>query len=318
MEGEVPAEFIIARNLITADTAMMPRMTREERRRLVIELCEKDEYQLILLLDEGYEITAADVEHIDARQMLGYACVNGNLELAVWLANRFEFGAQDVVDIHLERVCSNGHARILGWLTDRFHLTAKYIRTRSMLFNACLSGDLDFVRWLVGRFGLTARDAREDHHRLLRHVCMSGRAQVTAWIVAHFGLGRPGSDLSSAIMAQHVYARVDSEEKYLRAIAWIEQMRPIRLGPRKCRRIIQYAVDNKYLNVIRWMAQRYGLTQTDMLVWLARGNMLPWLTWFKRSWLSAQNAVWTETGDVVAAQWPAGITSMLLAPNGAE
>ena len=154
------AEFIIARNLITADTAMMPRMTREERRRLVIELCEKDEYQLILLLDEGYEITAADVEHIDARQMLGYACVNGNLELAVWLANRFEFGAQDVVDIHLERVCSNGHARILGWLTDRFHLTAKYIRTRSMLFNACLSGDLDFVRWLVGRSDYGARRAR--------------------------------------------------------------------------------------------------------------------------------------------------------------
>ena len=74
---------------------MMPRMTVGERCALADKLCEEDEFQLVLLLDESYGITAADVGHKDARSMLNHACVNGNLELAVWLANWYELQAPE-------------------------------------------------------------------------------------------------------------------------------------------------------------------------------------------------------------------------------
>ena len=121
--------------------------------------------------------------------MLHHACVNGNLDLAVWLANRFEFQTRDITGKWLQTVCSDGHAHIMKWLTDRFHLTAAHIRARDVLLYACFSGDPAFVRWLVGRFGLTARDARVDHHRLLWCMCAAEQIQMTAWIMGHFGLG---------------------------------------------------------------------------------------------------------------------------------
>ena len=274
-------------------SATIPCMTAEEWCELMVKLCADNEYQLILALDECCAIATADVEHKEACAMLGLACRNGNLDLAVWLANQFEFRTQDILT-RLGSVCAGGHVQIMKWMTDRFRLTAAHIRARSVLLNACRSGDLDFVRWVVERFGLTARDARVDHHRLLWCVCASGRVQMTTWIVEHFGLGRPGSCPSLVSMKRYASIYITSDDYYLRAIRWLEKMQAVRLGSRGCQRLLWYAIKHKHINVIRWMAHRYDLTQKDLAL----------LVWGDRWLNSVQDAVWTEAGDVVAVQWP--------------
>ena len=273
-------------------SATIPCMMAEERCALVVKLCEDDEFQLILLLDESYEIMAAGVGHEEARVMLGHACRNGNLDLVVWLANQFEFQTQDIL-ARLDIVCARGHAHIMRWLTDRFRLTAAHIRARSVLLHACRSGDLDFVRWVVERFGLTARDARKGHNRLLWCLRSFRLEQVTALIVTHFGLGRPGSCLSLAVMIRYGGPYIAIDEHCLRAIWWLEKTQAVRLGPRACHHFMQYAVGNKYLNVIQWIVHRYGFTQKDLTIPM----------WSDRQWLdSVRDTVWTEVDEVVAVQ----------------
>ena len=275
-------------------STMLPRIRAVERYGLVAMLCRNDEFQLILLLGESYELTAADVRHEQACRMLEHACWNGNLDLAVWLANRFEFQTEDVV-MRLGDVCARGHAHIMRWLTDRFRLTAAHIRACGVLLHACCSGDLDFARWMVGRFGLTVRDARKNHHRLLWHLCISGQARVTAWIMGHFGLGMPGSRLSLTVMTRYTAQNVASDEHYLCAIRWIEQTQAIRLRPRESHHFMEDALDKRHLNRIRWIAHRHGLLQKD----IARP------AWVDRRWLKVMDkAVWTEAGEVAAVQWP--------------
>lgn len=276
-------------------SAAAPCMTIEERNALLAELCKNDEYRLILLLDESREIRAADVEHKDACQMLNCACENGNLDLAVWLASRFEFRTQDVIEMELHHVCFKAHIHIMKWLTDRFRLGVAHVRARNILFNACMSGDIDFVRWVVGRFGLTARDARKDHHRLIWRMCTSGRVQVTAWIMEHFGLGRPGSSLSLVAVKRYAGIYVVPDEHYLRAVRWIERLQAIRLGSRGCHWLLRQAIKDEHINVIRWIVHRYDFTQKDLA--------LP--RWFDHRWLNeVQDTVWTEAGEVVVVQWP--------------
>ena len=268
-------------------SAMMPRMTVGERRSLMVRLCEDGEFQLVLLLDESYEITAADMGHKDACVTLGHACENGNLELAVWIASRFEFQTQDVIG-QLEYVCIRGHAHVMRWLTDRFRLTAAHIRAHNVLLHACCSGDLDFVRWVAGRFGLTARDAREENHRLLWHTCMYKHAQVVTWIMEHFGLGRPGSRLSLDGMFTGMW--FITEEQHLRAIWLLEKTQWVRLRPYMYRRFMQCAIEGEFLDMLRWILHRYGLTQKD----LTRP------AWGNRRWLDVVwDKVWTEAGEVV-------------------
>ena len=275
-------------------SAVMPRMTAGERCALVDMLCRDDEFRLILLLDESYEITTADVEHRQACALLDNACWNGNLDLAVWLANRFEFQTEDVVT-RVDDVCARGHIHVMKWLTDRFRLTAAHARKRNILLYTCWSGDLDFVQWVVGRFGLTARDARKNHHCLLWRLCTSGRAQVTAWVVEHFGLGLPGSRLSLAVMPRAIGPYIPNDEQSMRAIRWIEKAQAIRLGPRKCRRLLYHAIGYQHLTVMRWVVHRHDLMQKDLA--------LP--AWLDRRWLDVMwHKVWTEAGEVGAVQWP--------------
>ena len=273
-------------------SAVAPRMTIRERTELMIDLCANDEHTLILLLDETHEIRAADVEHWGACRMLSHACGNGNLDLAVWLASRFEFGTPDVAEMDIYHVCYKAHIHIMKWLTNRFRLTAVHIRARSILRDACMSGDLDFVRWVIGRFGLTARDAREYSHRLIWRLCDIEQVQMTAWIMEHFGLGRPGSSLSFVTMRRYAGIYIGTDKQYLCAIRWIEKIQAIRLGPRKCRKLLHHAVENRYIDLLQWITHRYGLAQKDLA--------LP--AQFDR-WLNeVRDTVWTEAGEVVAVR----------------
>lgn len=276
-------------------SAMVPGITLEELRELVIEVCKEDEYWLMRSFDESYEITAANVAHGDACRMLGIVCENGNLELAVWLASRFEFGTRDIARKWLHNVCSEGHMHIMKWLTDRFRLTAAHIREYNVFFDVCWSGDLDFVRWTVRRFGLTARDARKDNHHILWSMCVTHQVRVAAWIITHFGLGRPGSNLSLVTLMR--YAVTDTQ--YLRIIRLVEKTQSIRLGTRQCNHTVRTAIRRAHINVLRWVAHRYGLMREDTAARLA----LP--AWLDRIWReSVRDAVWTEAGEVIAVQWP--------------
>ena len=112
----------------------------------LLDACERNLTEVVksLLEAEGVEVDARDETY--QRTALHFACVNGNMELAMALVDR---GA----DVH-----------------------ARDVDQRTPLHDACINGHLEFAMALLDR-GADV-DAEDDDQRTLLFACVNGRSEV--------------------------------------------------------------------------------------------------------------------------------------------
>ncbi len=74
------------------------------------------------LLTQHFKLTTSDVRAV-ASTGFYWACVNGHLHTAQWLAMRFSLTTADVCGgSPLRHMCSGGHHQVAQWLSRRFDL----------------------------------------------------------------------------------------------------------------------------------------------------------------------------------------------------
>jgi hypothetical protein len=98
---------------------------------------------------------------------LRFACENGRLAAARWLADRFGLSAGDARAADnwaVRSACENGHLAVAQWLVERFGLEGGDIRAEGgyALKLASWNGHLDVARWLVESFDLAASGPQAD------------------------------------------------------------------------------------------------------------------------------------------------------------
>eukprot|EP00039_Didymoeca_costata_P019583 m.338114 g.338114 ORF g.338114 m.338114 type:complete len:1030 (-) comp18317_c0_seq1:150-3239(-) len=169
-----------------------PVSTHEEIHKRFKGLCAECSVEVVSKFVEINALTGNDVLENEAAAFR-VVCKNGNLDLAVWLADEFDLTA-DVARIRdnyaLGEACRLGHTRMVAWLVDRFHLGLQDIRDDDnyALRMACAHGHLDILRWMLSEFSLTSADSRTDDAAPLRLACHMGHLEVAQMLVAHFGL----------------------------------------------------------------------------------------------------------------------------------
>jgi len=130
---------------------------------------------------------------VNHNHTLRWACKNGHLAVAQWLAERFGLTADDARENDnwaLLEACHQGHLAVAQWLAEQFQLTADDARGRNneVLRWACNYGHLAVAQWLADRFGLTAADARAVDNSALRGACENGHLAVAQWLETKFGI----------------------------------------------------------------------------------------------------------------------------------
>jgi hypothetical protein len=116
-----------------------------------------------------------------------WSCINGYLEFAQWLTDRFQIDRDDVRasdNFVLRKACSNGHLHIAQWLTESFQLGGDDIRSEfNFAFNySCYQGHIAVAQWIVDRFQLT----KEEGRKALSYAYT--RPDVKEWLGARFQL----------------------------------------------------------------------------------------------------------------------------------
>lgn len=162
------------------------------RRRVFRRVCNAGQLDVARWLAERFDLSREDILSDDGGA-LGQACQNGHLETATWLADRFGLTSADArsgKNFPLLTACANGHLVTAQWLYERFGLGPDDAREGGVhAFQwACRGGYLEVARWLVDRAGLTVADARAGNDFALRGACHRGNLAVATWLLDWFEL----------------------------------------------------------------------------------------------------------------------------------
>jgi len=124
---------------------------------------------------------------------LYYACSSGGKDLVEWLLDEYKITAGDIREddggdnSFLSVALANGHLDLAKYLTRRYK-TVQWNIGAHTLYSACSGGRLDAAVWLSAAFGLTVADARYGDNAPFRSACKNGHINVAKWLVGEFGL----------------------------------------------------------------------------------------------------------------------------------
>jgi hypothetical protein len=121
------------------------------------------------------------------RKLLEDVCINGHLNVAIWLFENFGESVTYVAsDILLGEVCMiTGRLYIAQWLHKTFHTKPYVMRFGSpdTLFCAYVRGDLPMVQWLYTKFGVSGPVQYAETERDIRF-----RSEAYYWLRAALGI----------------------------------------------------------------------------------------------------------------------------------
>jgi hypothetical protein len=141
--------------------------------------------------------------HVIEREIahLVIAINRGYLDMVKWLVGAFDYFDREtkshVKKFCIEMCCNNNQLEMAKWLADKFEVERTDVRFNynSSLRICCDKGNLEMAKWLVQRFGLNESDARSMQNHAMQYAIKNDHLEVVQWLVARFHLGK--SDIVS-------------------------------------------------------------------------------------------------------------------------
>jgi hypothetical protein len=110
-----------------------------------------------------------------------------NLELVMWVAQKFDIRGPDV-GTGMDIACREGDLQTVQWLVERYGDVYPDVFASGPLHlgSACASGRLDVAKWLTTRFKILASNFLAGTAWIYNHGQLSGRLDILKWIAAEF------------------------------------------------------------------------------------------------------------------------------------
>jgi hypothetical protein len=125
-------------------------------------------------------------------------CCRGHLNVAAWLAEIGLDGQGPPKQNGLEgfdRACSGGQLEVAQWLAGRYEIGKKDIASPGGLAHplclAAAGGHLAVVRWLIARYALAPGDVTADDYEVLKAACRCGRLAAAEWLHTNYAATKP-------------------------------------------------------------------------------------------------------------------------------
>ena len=159
--------------------------------------CQHNDLGAAQRLAEQYGFSAQNARRCN-NDLLAMSCGYGHLDVAIWLADRFELTACDGMNEALRRAFAGGHIPVVEWLITRFNMgTADIVDDIAhALRRACAGGVLKFVRWFAEKFGAGGIAAES-----FVDSCGGGHLETAQWIAAQLG-DRVGGVVAGAALCR--------------------------------------------------------------------------------------------------------------------
>jgi hypothetical protein len=241
-------------------------------------------------------VTKADLLQFD---YLGAACRAGQLETAMWLADRYALTKASMncnAKALLHGACTHGHLHVAEWLSAHFGDAAGQWGNASLLRDTCAAGHLATAQWAVQAHGANAPIVT---YSWLADVCVAGHLATAQWLAATFALTECGDAPIAACMAGR-----------LAAVRWLLSAFTILPSVRRTTHIV--AAETGNLAIVRALTEDDPPTAvtvaSEQLHEACAGGHLPTAKWLvaRHAWLRPEERMWAGAcryGQTKIARW---------------
>jgi hypothetical protein len=265
-------------------------------------LCQNGDMEITRLVDRHFKLDRSCVTQetrSHCRLFLG-TCWRGKLEMARWLAERFNLSSKEA-QAHraFQHACMAGATQHATWIIDFFRLTEETHwgseqQSKSGCLMAYQSGKLSLIKAVTDRFDLNPTNLREGA-RLLVAAGEQGIVEVFDWVVDRFQLSRKHvatngwTLLRNACRRGHLElvkhltkrfnitsqnVRVHKNAAFRRAVAgghlemsiWLATSFNLTVTDARSNRnnALQQACTQGYLSMAQWLVNHFGMTEEDV------------------------------------------------------
>jgi len=196
----------------------------------------------------------------DSHGALYHACVNGHLELAMWLVDVFDMDTEDIccdTYVNITRSAERGHLSVFQWLLT-FDIPMDVRQWSLMFINTCRAGHLSCVQELVKH----QQFSKETALTAFLRACECGNLSVAQFLVETFELDR------TAVTHDNMYAfRTACKNGYQDLVYYLVDVFDISSGESRAMNsfALRYACEHDHYDVANFLITHYGLIESDML-----------------------------------------------------
>lgn len=230
-------------------------------------VCTAGDVEVVTLLNRHYELDRAFVSQTTPyhdHQMFLTTCFYRHLDMARWLAERFELTREEAQAYKAFRfACSRGEEALAVWLMDHFRVDVYpehgpwHHKIAPML--ALQSGNLGLIEKIADRFNLVPTTVREGA-RLAVAAGSSGEVGVFKWVSERYSLQRKHVSLNSWPLV-----RTACRRGYLGLLRHLVSTYDI--GGKSVRvqnnAAFRRACTQGHLEVAKWLAKKFSMTAED-------------------------------------------------------